>query len=295
MSCFVTSAGKKGQSWEGNTVAAVPLGSASFIVYLLSSIISATNCVYSPSCCLSSININCKNNIVYYIWYSNTATMSSSTDKLSQATEIDTLARNNLLTPSPQLEHALANSAAHGLPPISISALQGQYLAIQCQLINAKSVLEIGTLGGYSTIWFASTGAKVTSIEIDPKHREVALENTKGFDVEIILGAALDVLPRLEAEGRKFDLIFIDADWDEQWDYFQWAVKLTRLNGCIYVDNVVRELLEYEDIGKRESLLTKVGKDERVKATLISTVSSHKGRPEDMFDGFLLAVVRGHS
>jgi predicted O-methyltransferase YrrM len=184
------------------------------------------------------------------------------------------------------------NSAENGLPAITISPLQGQYLAIQCQLINAKSVLEVGTLGGYSTIWFASTGAKVTSIEIEPKHRDVALENTKGLDVEIILGAALDVMPKLAAEGRKFDFIFIDAAWEEQFEYFQWAVKLARGNGCIYVDNVVRELLEHENVGENESLVTKVGREESVTATLISTISSHKGKTEEMFDGFLLAIVK---
>ena len=131
----------------------------------------------------------------------------------------------------------------------------------------------------------------MTSIEIDPKHRDVALENTKGLDVEIILGAALDVLPKLAAEGRKFDFIFIDAAWDEQYEYFSWAVKLARANGCIYVDNVVRELLEHEDVGERESLVTKVGKVKDVSTTLIPTLSSHKGNEAEMFDGFMLAVV----
>ncbi len=153
-------------------------------------------------------------------------------------------------------------------------------------------MLEIGTLGGYSTIWFASTGAKVTSIEIDPKHRDVALENTKGLDVEIILGAALDVLPKLAAEAKKFDFIFIDAAWEEQWEYFQWAIKLARVNGCIYVDNVVRMMLESENVGKGESLVTKVGREEKVTATLVSTVSSQKTKVDEMFDGFLLAVVK---
>lgn len=219
--------------------------------------------------------------------------MSTSTDKLHRAGKIDALAGSSLLKPDPRLDHAIANSDANGLPPISVSALQGQYLAIQAQLIGAKNVLEIGTLGGYSTIWFARTGAKVTSLEINPKHRDVALENTKGFDVEIILGDALEALPKLAEEGRKFDLVFIDADWTQQWDYFEWAVKLTRERGCIYVDNVVRELLSSETFEEgRESLVTKVGRESRVDATLISTVSSHKGKSEEMFDGFLLAVVK---
>jgi predicted O-methyltransferase YrrM len=217
---------------------------------------------------------------------------SPTTGYLHQAGKVDAEAQSSLLKPNPQLDHAISNSAANSLPEITISALQGQYLAIQCQLINAKNVLEIGTLGGYSTIWFASTGAKVTSIEIDPKHRDVALENTKGLDVEIILGAALDVLPKLEAEGRKFDFIFIDAAWEEQFEYFQWAVKLARANGCIYVDNVVRMMLESENIGKGESLVTNVGREDRVTATLVSTVSSHKTKVDEMFDGFLLAVVK---
>jgi predicted O-methyltransferase YrrM len=218
---------------------------------------------------------------------------SSNNDKLHHASKIDAQARTSLLRLNRQLDQALTNSAAAGLPPITISPLQGQYLAIQCRLINAKSVLEIGTLGGYSTIWFASTGAKVTSIEINPKHRDVALANTAGLDVEIILGAALDVLPKLAEEGKKFDFVFIDAAWEEQWEYFQWAVKLTRGNGCIYVDNVVREILESESVGEGESLVTKVGREENVTATLVSTISSHKDKAEEMFDGFLLAVVNG--
>jgi len=213
-------------------------------------------------------------------------------DKLSTAAAIDAVAKSSLLRPNAKLDHALENSAKKGLPPISVSPLQGQYLAIQCQLIGAKTVLEIGTLGGYSTIWFAQAGAKVTSIEINPKHREVALENLEGLDAEIILGPALEVMPKLAAEGRKFDMVFVDADWDEQWEYFDWAVKLTRPKGCVYVDNVIRELLESgtAEPGK-ESLVTKVGRDERVTATLVPMLSSHKERADEMFDGFILAIV----
>ena len=215
-------------------------------------------------------------------------------DRLVLAARVDEVAEKNLLPPNPQLDNAKSNSRKHGLPPIAVPALHGQYLAIQCKLINAKSVLEIGALGGYSTIWLASSGAKVTSIEISPKHRDVAIENTKGLDVEVILGAALDVLPKLAEEGRKFDLVFIDADWGEQFEYFEWAVKLTRKNGCIYIDNVVRELLESNpnlEEGK-ESLLSKIGTVKNVDATLMSTVSGHKEQVEDRVDGFVLAVVK---
>ncbi|OAG38928.1 hypothetical protein AYO21_06806 [Fonsecaea monophora] len=231
-----------------------------------------------------------------------------------RAQNIDAVAESSLL-PQPNtalsqaLSYALENSAANSLPPITISPLQGQYLAIQAQLINAKNILEVGTLGGYSTLWFLSAGAHVTSLEINPHHRDVAIQNLRhaGYeeekDFEIILGPALDSLPKLlvqQQNGKraKFDLIFIDADWAEQYDYFQHAVRLARPNACIYIDNVVREILEGTDsedleAGRKESLPVKVGKDDRVKATLVSVVSSHKGRESETFDGFLLAIVKG--
>ena len=222
-----------------------------------------------------------------------------------RAQKIDSLAHAALLpTNTPlanALTHAQENTAANGIPSIAISPLQGQYLAIQAQLINAKNILEVGTLGGYSTIWFASSGAQVTSLEINAKNRKVALDNVKnaGFEdnVEIILGPALESLPKLAEQGKKFDMIFIDADWEEQWEYFQFAVELARTGGCVYVDNVVREVLEgdpeaYES-REKETLLAKVGKDERVQATLVSVVSSHKGHEGETFDGFLLALVKG--
>jgi len=109
--------------------------------------------------------------------------------------------------------------------------------------------------------------------------------------VEIILGDALEVLPKLAKEGKEYDFVFIDASWEEQGGYFDWAVKLVRDGGAVYVDNVVREMLEEEDLGEKGGLVTRVGKMKGVKATLISTVSGHKGREEDMVDGFLLAVV----
>ncbi|KIX96092.1 uncharacterized protein Z520_08347 [Fonsecaea multimorphosa CBS 102226] len=240
--------------------------------------------------------------------------MSSSTTLYQRAQEIDSIATSSLLSQantslSQALSHALENSAANGVPPITVSPLQGQYLAIQAQLINAKNILEVGLLGGYSTLWFLSAGAHVTSLEIHPHHRDVALQNLKhagyeeGKDFEIILAPALDSLPRLLKEQQggkrgKFDLIFIDADWSQQYDYFQHAVQLARPNGCIYIDNVVRNILEGSDSeafqsGRKETLPVKVGKDDRVRATLVSVVSSHKGDERETFDGFLLAVVKG--
>jgi len=218
-----------------------------------------------------------------------------SLNKISLGRKVNEIAEQSFIKPNPRLENAVSSAKANGIPLIAVSPLHGQFLAIQCQLIGAKNVLEIGTLFGYASTWLASSGAKVTSIEVNPKHAEVSRENLKGLDVDIRLGAALDILPKLEAEGRKFDFVFIDADWEQQWEYFQWAVKLTRENGCIYVDNVVSEIFETAEAEKGgeirgENLLTKVGKEKKVTATLMSTVSKHEAG--DWFDGFLMAVVK---
>ncbi|KAI1488354.1 S-adenosyl-L-methionine-dependent methyltransferase [Biscogniauxia mediterranea] len=220
------------------------------------------------------------------------------TDRFNTASAIDKLAHANLLRPDPKLDFIVANSKKNNLPEITVSPLQGAYLGIQARIAGAKSVLEIGTLGGYSTLHFVRAGARVTSIEISERHQQVARQNLAEAGVtdavEFVLGAALDVLPRLAREGRTFDLVFIDADWAEQHAYFDWAVRLASGPGaCVYVDNAVRALLEYEGAveGAIESLITRVGRDERVSATLVPTVSSHKMGPENMFDGFLLAVV----
>jgi predicted O-methyltransferase YrrM len=212
------------------------------------------------------------------------------------APRFDARAQSALLRPNPKLAHALANSQAEGLPPINVLPLSGQHLSILAGIIRAKSVLEIGTLGGYSAICFAEAGAKVTSIEINPKHRDVALENLDGLDVEIILGAALDVLPKLAEEGRQFDMVFIDADFDDQWEHFDWAVKLTRPKGCVFLDDVVVSILKDEQTAAEgnDSILTKVGKDERVMATLVPTVASHPMIPTPVFNGFIMAMVKDH-
>ncbi|KAI0603092.1 S-adenosyl-L-methionine-dependent methyltransferase [Biscogniauxia sp. FL1348] len=223
---------------------------------------------------------------------------STPTDRFNTASAIDKLAHTNLLRQDPKLEFIISNSKKNGLPDITVSPLQGAYLGIQTRIAGAKSVLEIGTLGGYSTLHFVRAGARVTSIDISERHQQVARQNLAeagaGAEaVEFVLGAALDVLPRLAREGRAFDLVFIDADWAEQYAYFDWAVRLARPGACVYVDNVVRALLECEGAveGAKESLVTQVGRDARVSATLVPTVSSHKMGPENMFDGFLLAVV----
>ncbi|KAF2702959.1 S-adenosyl-L-methionine-dependent methyltransferase [Pleomassaria siparia CBS 279.74] len=199
------------------------------------------------------------------------------------------------LRPNPKLQHALSNSVDKGLPPISVLPMAGQYLSILTQLIGAKSVLEIGTLGGYSSICFAEAGARVTSVEINPKHRDVAIENVQGLDVEVLLGAALDVLPKLLEEGRQFDLVFIDADFKDHWEQFDMAVKLTRPGGGIFLDDVVASMFKNGYPGEgSESLLTRIGEDERVRATLMPTVASHPMLTTPVFNGFIMAIVKSH-
>lgn len=221
--------------------------------------------------------------------------MSSVSEAIKRAYQIAEGAQNELVQDTPELSNTLSNSAAKGLPSIAIGPSQGSALSILCQLMQAKNILEIGTLGGYSTRWFAesSPDVKVTSIEFNPKHRDVALENLKGLsNVEVILGAALDVLPKLAEQGQLFDFIFIDADWDEQKEYFDWAVKLTKKGKCIYVDNVVRQLTEAESDGstKGRALVEHVAKDKRVQASLIPTLNTHKTEPTQMIDGYLIAI-----
>jgi predicted O-methyltransferase YrrM len=156
-------------------------------------------------------------------------------------------AQTQILKPNKRLDDAVENAKKNNIPPIAIGPAQGQFLALLCRMSNARSVLEVGTLGGYSTIWFAESapGIQVTSIESNPKHRDVALANTKDLsNVDIRLGAAIEVMPKLAEEGKVFDFVFIDANWDMQAQYFDEAVKLTRRGGTIYVDNVVRNLLD---------------------------------------------------
>jgi len=216
-------------------------------------------------------------------------------ENFRKAPFIDAEAKSAFLRPNPKLDHALANSAINGLPPISVLPMSGQHLSVLTQLLGAKSVLEIGTLGGYSTICFAEAGAKVTSVEINPKHRDVALENVKGLDVEILLGSALDVLPKLVEEGRQFDMVFIDADFDDQLEQFNLAVNLTRVGGCVFLDDVVASMFKHGQVEQGNMpLLTEIGKDERVQATLMPTVACSPMLPTPVFNGHILAIVKSH-
>ncbi|RNC80635.1 MAG: O-methyltransferase [Phycisphaera sp.] len=145
------------------------------------------------------------------------------------------------------LERTLRTSDGAGLPEIQISPAQGKLLYLLAKLVGAKRILEIGTLGGYSTIWLGRAlpdGGELVTLEYEQLHAEVARSNLEhaglGDRAQVVVGAALETLPGLEG-GEPFDLVFIDADKENYPGYLKWAIKLTRPGGLILADNVVRE------------------------------------------------------
>ena len=194
------------------------------------------------------------------------------------------------------LEAALAASDRERLPQIAVTPNQGKLLMLMAKSIGARRILEIGTLGGYSTIWLARAlpaDGRLVTLEYDEDHAKVAQANIThaGFadKVDIRIGRALDVLPKLA--GGTFDFVFIDADKVNNAKYFSWALKLTRKGGIIIVDNVVRAgavvdpKRRNDDVDGIRALADLIAKEKRVSATAIQTVGA-KGH-----DGFLMALV----
>jgi predicted O-methyltransferase YrrM len=215
--------------------------------------------------------------------------------------DVDDYLSRSLVQPDAALDRALEASAAAGLPPIQVSAAQGKLLQLLAKVQGARRILEIGTLGGYSTIWLGRAlppDGRLITLEADPKHAEVARANIAqaGLSalVDLRLGRALDTLPRLVAEKPPpFDLVFIDADKPSIPEYFGWALRLTRAGSLIIVDNVVREGA-VADPGSTDPSVQGVRRfiemaaaEPRVSATIIQTVGN-KG-----YDGFALALVGG--
>jgi predicted O-methyltransferase YrrM len=214
-------------------------------------------------------------------------------------TAVDSLFDDLLIGSDPALEAALRASAEAGLPNIQVAPNQGKLLNLLARAIGARTILEIGTLGGYSTIWLARAlppDGRVISLEIDPRHAEVARASIAGAGladrVEIRVGRALDTLPQLEAEGRgAIDLTFIDADKQSTAEYFQWAVKLSRRGSLIIVDNVVRrgEILDASSSDPNVQGMRRfndvLAAEPRVDATLLQVVGV-KG-----YDGLAIALV----
>jgi predicted O-methyltransferase YrrM len=217
-----------------------------------------------------------------------------------QARDVDALFDRLLIGDDSALTAAHEATAAAGMPPIEVSPQYGKFLYLIASAVQARRILEIGTLGGYSTIWLARAAGpsgQVVTLEVEPKHAEVARANLEGAGVgervEVIVGVALDTLPRLARRpGREpFDLVFIDADKENNVGYVQWAIDLSRSGSIIVVDNVVRagRVLSPADGDTQAqgvaAMLRMVAEHPRLEAAAIQTVGV-KG-----WDGFLLARV----
>ena len=218
-------------------------------------------------------------------------------------TAVDGYIGERLIGSDPALDAALRASAEAALHAIAVSPSQGKLLHLLARALGARTVLELGTLGGYSTIWLGRAlppDGRLVTLEAEAKYAEVARANIAraGLSdlVELRLGRALEVLPQLAAEGPEpFDLVFIDADKQNTPEYFQWALELTRPGSVIVTDNVIRDgaLIDISNedpvvLGGRrfhELLAADRLDEQRVSATTIQTVGS-KG-----YDGFTLALV----
>jgi len=215
-------------------------------------------------------------------------------------TAVDRYISDTLIPADPVLEAALTASTKAGLPPIAVAPNQGKWLMILAQAIGARSILEMGSLGGYSTIWLARAlpaDGRLITLEADPRHAEVARANIVraglASKVELRLGKALDTLPQLAAEGLgPFDFIFIDADKGNYPGYLEWAVKLSRPGTVIIGDNVVRDgdVIDANNTDPAVQGVRRMNEiiaaDSRLTATAIQTVGS-KG-----YDGFMIAIVK---
>jgi predicted O-methyltransferase YrrM len=214
-------------------------------------------------------------------------------------TAVEHYITDQLLLTDPDLDAALEDSARGGLPPINVSPNMGKLLQLLARVQGARTILEIGTLGGYSTIWLARAlpvDGHLITVEAEPKHAKIAQANIARAGladvVELRLGQASDILPQLAAERRgPFDFIFIDADKESNSLYFAWALKFSRRGSVIIVDNVVRNGAVIDaasgdaSIQGVRSFIDLLAAEPRVTATAIQTVSS-KG-----YDGFLIALV----
>ncbi|OCB27203.1 methyltransferase [Mycobacterium malmoense] len=210
--------------------------------------------------------------------------------------DVDDFLDTTVIGDDPALSAAVRASDAAGLPRIAVSAQQGKFLSLLAGAIQAHRVLEIGTLGGFSTIWLARGAGpqgRVVTLEYEPRHAEVARANLERAGltdrVEVIVGAALDTLPTLG--GAPFDMVFIDADKENCAAYLGWAVRLARPGALIVADNVIREgqVLDPRDDAQARAVrqtLQLMGEHPRLDTAVIQTVGAKR------WDGFALALVR---
>jgi predicted O-methyltransferase YrrM len=225
--------------------------------------------------------------------------MSESPESQQQWTAVDRYFAEALVRQDAALESVFAANSEAGLPAIDVTAPQGKLLYLLAKLQEARRILEIGTLGGYSTIWMARAlpaGGLVVTLEAEPAHAEAARKNIEragvAGSVRIVVGNALDSLPKLKSEGAEpFDMIFIDADKSSTPEYYAWALKFSRPGTVILTDNVVRKG-EVANPRSRDAsvkgmrrFIEILAKDRRVEATGIQTVGA-KG-----YDGFVIARV----
>lgn len=214
---------------------------------------------------------------------------------------VDAYINDLLIGRDAALDAALQASSAAGLPTIEVAPNQGKLLMLLARMMGARNILEIGTLGGYSTIWLARAlpeDGRLISLEAEPRHAEVARGNLAEAGLadvaEIRVGPALESLPKLADEGiAPFDFVFIDADKPNNPNYFEWAMKLARPGTVIVADNVVRygavadATSQDASVRGARSFMEIVAAEPRVTATAVQTVGQ-KGH-----DGFAIALVTG--
>ncbi len=213
--------------------------------------------------------------------------------------KVDAYISNLFIAPDESLAATEKSIIDENIPQISISPNQGKFLHILAKVCNAKKILELGTLGGYSTIWFGRAlpaGGKLITLEYSPHHAAVAQKNIEraglGDKVEIRVGKALDTLPVLETEGAgPFDMIFIDADKQPYAEYFEWALKLSRPGTLIIADNVIRDAKVLDPNSTDEMVIgvqrlnNLLSKTTSVTATILQTVGVKE------HDGMAIIVV----
>lgn len=211
---------------------------------------------------------------------------------------LDEVFNRVLHTEDDALRAARESAAAAGMPAIEVSAQHGRLLSLLAKMANARRVLEIGTLAGYSTINLArgvGPDGRVVTLEFEPRHAEVAQENFERAGVadrvEIIVGTALDTLPRLAERGESFDMFFIDADKENNVAYVEWAIKLGHPGSVIVVDNIARmgRVLDPADDDHQakavRAMFDMMGENPRLDAAAIQTVGTKD------WDGFAVALV----
>ncbi|MFC3419900.1 O-methyltransferase [Salinicoccus hispanicus] len=212
---------------------------------------------------------------------------------------VDEYFADRLVMTDDTMEHILKKNEEADMPTIEVSRAHGKMLHLMAKMTQAKTILEIGTHGGFSTVWLARAlpeEGRMATLEVNPKHAEMARENLESAGVEdkveVIEGEALSTLPVLLEKGYpRFDFIFIDADKENNAEYLNWALKLSKKGAIIIVDNVVRRGKIIEDTEEKavphiRRMFDQLAEDDRIETTAVQTVGQ-KG-----YDGFLMGVVK---